>query len=161
PGPGDPRDARDPKIARLREITGELLATRQPFFSVCLGHQVLSTVLGLPVRRRAVSNQGVLRVIDLFGAAEPVYFYNAFESHSDSDAFETRVGSRPVAVARDQHTGEVHGLRGDGFASLQFHPASVMSRNGSRIVARLVTELLTPAELSTQRVAWLGECSLN
>lgn len=161
PGPGDPRDARDPKIARLREITGELLATGQPFFSVCLGHQVLSTVLGLPVRRRAVSNQGVLRVIDLFGAAEPVYFYNAFEAHSDSDAFETRVGSRPVAVARDQHTGEVHGLRGDGFASLQFHPASVMSRNGSRIVARLVTELLTPAELSAQRVAWLGECSLN
>ncbi|MFE3054161.1 anthranilate synthase family protein [Nocardia sp. NPDC059239] len=148
PGPGDPRDVRDPKIARLRELTEELLAARRPFFSVCLGHQVLSTVLGLPIRRRAVSNQGVLRVIDLFGVAEPVYFYNAFEAHSDSAVFEARGNGGRVLVARDPHTGEVHGLRGDGFASLQFHPASVMSRNGSRIVSRLVSELLTTAELS-------------
>ncbi|MFE3025309.1 anthranilate synthase family protein, partial [Nocardia tengchongensis] len=148
PGPGDPRDAYDPKIARLSELTEELLAARRPFFSVCLGHQVLSRVLGLPIRRRAVSNQGVLREIDLFGVTEPVYFYNAFEAHSDSDVFELRGGGEQVMVARDQCTGEVHGLRGDGFASLQFHPASVMSRNGSRIVSRLVSGMLTTAELS-------------
>ncbi|WP_433665930.1 anthranilate synthase family protein [Nocardia sp. CA-136227] len=152
PGPGDPRDLRDPKIAKLREVTEELLAARRPFFSVCLGHQVLSTVLGLPIRRRALSNQGVLRVVDLFGAAEPVYFYNAFEAHSESDVFEARYGRR-VMVARDRYTGEVHGLRGDGFASLQFHPASVMSRNGSQIVARLLSGLLTEAELSAQHLA--------
>ncbi|MFE3194116.1 anthranilate synthase family protein [Nocardia sp. NPDC059240] len=148
PGPGDPRDTHDPKIARLRTLTEDLLDSGRPFFSVCLGHQVLSSVLGLPIRRRAVSNQGVLRVIELFGATEPVYFYNAFEAHSPSDEFDTRFRSRPVRVARDPHTGEVHGLRGDRFASLQFHPASVMTRNGSGIVANLVAGLLTPAEIS-------------
>ncbi|MFF2555369.1 anthranilate synthase family protein [Nocardia sp. NPDC058058] len=161
PGPGDPRDLADPKVARLRALTHELLASEKPFFSVCLGHQVLSGVLGLPVRRRSVSNQGVLRVIDLFGNPEPVYFYNAFEAHSATDFFETPHRTRPVAVSRDPRTGEVHALRGDGFASLQFHPASVMSRNGSAIVAELVSGLLTPAELSAAAVDKVGECSLN
>ncbi|MCW2791015.1 MAG: Anthranilate synthase component and chorismate binding protein [Nocardioides sp.] len=41
PGPGDPRDGDDPKMARLREAVAALLADERPFLAVCLGHQAL------------------------------------------------------------------------------------------------------------------------
>ncbi len=41
-------------------------------------------------------------------------------------------------------TGEVHGLRGPGFTSVQFHPESVMTRNGAAILDSLVTGALAP-----------------
>jgi phenazine biosynthesis protein phzE len=139
PGPGDPRDGADPKIAHLRALTASLLNLGLPFVSVCLSHQVLCAVLGLPLRRLATAQQGVRRTIELAGRAEPVYFYNAFAAYDDG-------GRRPdgVRVTRDAATGEVHALRGPGFASVQFHPESVLTRNGVRILDELVTGALRP-----------------
>src|SRR4051794_11391718 len=37
PGPGDPRDGDDPKIATFRRAVTRLLERRQPFLAVCLG----------------------------------------------------------------------------------------------------------------------------
>lgn len=138
PGPGDPRDTGHPKIAHLRALTRELLAHGTPFLSVCLGHQALSGVLGLELARKEVPHQGVQRSIELFGQREDVYFYNTFTAVSAADVFPgppERPG--PVEVSRDPVTGEVHGLRGAGFASVQFHPESVMSRGGVGIFERL------------------------
>src|SRR5690606_21513810 len=42
PGPGDPRDDADPKIAVLRGVVQELLADQRPFLAVGLGHQTWS-----------------------------------------------------------------------------------------------------------------------
>src|SRR5262249_23736769 len=75
PGPGDPGDPADPKIAVLRTTTERLIARRTPFLSVCLGHQVLASMLGLPLVRRAVPNQGTQREIDFFGRRYRVGFY--------------------------------------------------------------------------------------
>ncbi|MGW5661057.1 anthranilate synthase family protein [Streptomyces sp. NPDC003758] len=147
PGPGDPRDTAHPKIAHMRALTGELLRRGTPFLSVCLGHQILSSVLGLELVRKDVPNQGVQRTIDLFGHREDVYFYNTFTAVSAADTFPgpaARPG--PVQVARDPATGEVHGLRGAGFASVQFHPESVMSRAGVHTFEHLVSGLF-PARL--------------
>ncbi|WP_433192807.1 anthranilate synthase family protein [Nocardia sp. CA-107356] len=142
PGPGDPRDRADRKISRLYELTETLLAGHIPFLSVCLSHQVLSGILGLELVRRAVPNQGVLRAIDWFGTPEPVYFYNTFEARHDGETFWSPRCPDPIAVCRDARTGAVYGLRGTGFASVQFHPASVMTTNGSSIVDRMVSGLL-------------------
>jgi len=57
PGPGDPTDVSDPKIARLHAITRDLLHGRTPFLGVCLGHQVLADELGLQLIRRESPNQ--------------------------------------------------------------------------------------------------------
>jgi phenazine biosynthesis protein phzE len=142
PGPGDPRDAGHPKIAHLRALTRELLARGTPFLSVCLGHQTLSAVLGLELVRKDVPNQGVQRTIDLFGRREDVYFYNTFTAVSAADVLPGPAGRPgPVQVARDPVTGEVHGLRGTGFASVQFHPESVMSRGGVETFERLASGL--------------------
>lgn len=133
PGPGDPRDVHHPKIARLRETTRELLDRGIPFLSVCLGHQVLCTLLGLPLRKNPFPNQGVQRTIPLFGHREQVGFYNTFAARCPTD----NLGD--IAVSREED--EVHALMGPGFASVQFHPASVLTRNGVEILADLMLRL--------------------
>lgn len=44
-------------------------------------------------------------------------------------------------MSRDAATGELHALRGDGFASVQFHPESVLTLRGASIVAELLAGL--------------------
>ncbi|MFE2377102.1 anthranilate synthase family protein [Streptomyces sp. NPDC059398] len=145
PGPGDPLAARDPRIGRLREIGARLLAGRTPFLAVCLGHQVLSSLLGLRVVRRARPNQGVQRRIDLFGGAERVGFYNTFVALSDADRFEHPHSPAKIDVSRDAGTCEVHALRGPGFCSLQFHAESVLTEHGPHLIGDLLTSLLGDA----------------
>ncbi|MYR58257.1 phenazine-specific anthranilate synthase component I, partial [Streptomyces sp. SID625] len=112
PGPGDPREVNHAKIAHLRAVTGSLLNLRIPFVSVCLSHQVLASLLGLELRRLHRPNQGVRRTIDLFGAEQPVYFYNTFAAYSDSALLDSPHAPGLVEVARDPASGEVHALRG-------------------------------------------------
>ncbi|MFG3250075.1 anthranilate synthase family protein [Streptomyces sp. NPDC048187] len=154
PGPGDPRDRDHAKIDILYEVTGQLLEQDTPFLSVCLGHQVLSRTLGLDLVRRPVPNQGVQRAVDLFGARELVYFYNSFTALADADELPSApVRPGTVRVARDALSGEVHALRGPGFSSVQFHPASVMTRNGDRVLGELLTGLLDPVRPSPDQGA--------
>jgi phenazine biosynthesis protein phzE len=58
-----------------------------------------------------------------------------------------------VRVSRDDSTGEVHALRGPGFASAQFHPESVLTRRGPQILADMFTWALTSARTSASRPA--------
>ncbi|MET8701005.1 anthranilate synthase family protein [Kitasatospora sp. NPDC004723] len=146
PGPGDPQEAAHPKMRHLRGAIDTLLAERRPFLAVCLSHQVLGLRLGLPIRRRTVPNQGVQKEIDLFGTVERVGFYNTFALLSAAEEFPAH-GVGRVRVSRDPATGEVHALRGPGFASLQFHPESVLTREGPRIVATALSGLLGPARV--------------
>lgn len=148
PGPGDPRDTAHPKIAHLRDAIRRLLDERRPFLAVCLSHQVLSQELGFPLVRRTVPNQGTQREIDLFGSTERVGFYNTFAARSTDDKQEC-AGTGVVEVSRDPETGEVHALRGPHFASVQFHPESVLTLDGMRIIGSLLTGFLhdgNPAE---------------
>ena len=141
PGPGDPRDTTHPKIAHLRSRIAGLLEGRQPFMAVCLSHQVLSTLLGLPLIRRDVPNQGVQREIDFFGSRELVGFYNTFAAHvADTEVDCPGVGT--VQVSREPESGEVHGLRGPHFVSMQFHAESVLTLDGVHLLGRLIAELL-------------------
>jgi phenazine biosynthesis protein phzE len=140
PGPGDPRDTDHPKIAHLRDAATALLARRRPFLAVCLSHQVLSTLLGLPLHRRPVPNQGVQREIDWFGDRARVGFYNTFAARAETDEIDHPVHGR-VRISRDPSTGEVHGLRAADFASMQFHAESVLTQDGPGVVAALLAHL--------------------
>ncbi|MER5769516.1 anthranilate synthase family protein [Streptomyces sp. NPDC001985] len=145
PGPGNPNDAAHPKIAHLGAAARTLLAERRPFLAVCLSHQVLSLELGLPVVRRDRPNQGVQRHIDLFGRRESVGFYNSFAARSVVDRIQHRAHGT-VRISRDSRTGEVHALLGAGFASLQFHAESLLTRNGVRIVGELLSRIAQTAQ---------------
>jgi phenazine biosynthesis protein phzE len=141
PGPGDPLNTADPRIARLYTAITALLDAGRPFIAVCLSHQVLSRLLGLDVRRCPESNQGRQRVVDLFGVAERVGFYNSFAAHSDEDKVECD-GPGLVEISRDVETGEVHALRGTRFSSMQFHAESVLTENGPHILTARIREVL-------------------
>ncbi|MFD8572218.1 chorismate-binding protein [Streptomyces sp. NPDC059639] len=147
PGPGDPQETAHPKMRHLHTAVDALLRERRPFFAVCLSHQVLGLRLGLPLRRREVPNQGVQKRIDLFGATEHVGFYNTFSLISENDTVVAD-GVGAVRVSRDAATGEVNALRGPGFASLQFHAESVLTRGGPRIIGTALAGLLAPAGTS-------------
>ncbi|MEV6630162.1 anthranilate synthase family protein [Actinoplanes sp. NPDC051470] len=143
PGPGDPGNPGDPKMAYLRGLTTGLLAAGRPVLGVCLGHQILSGLLGLPLHRRDAPYQGVAQDIDLFGRPRKVGFYSSFTARSGDDRLISPYG--PVEIARDPADGSVHALRGPGFAGVQFHPESVLSRDGIAVLHDLLPPLLARA----------------
>ncbi|GAA4572806.1 phenazine biosynthesis protein PhzE [Micromonospora coerulea] len=146
PGPGDPGDLGAPKMAAMRALLTGLLDAGQPTLAVCLGHQLLSGLLGLPLHRREAPYQGLQRDVTVFGATRRVGFYSTFTALADADRVATAYG--PVELSRDPADGSVHALRGPGFAGVQFHPESVLSRDGLAVLADLLGHLLAQAALT-------------
>jgi len=140
PGPGDPSDAADPKMRFLRALTAELVrANRHGVLGVCLGHELIAAELGLEIVRKEVPYQGAQTAIDLFGREETVGFYNSFVARCDDEA-AAELAAHGVELSRSA-SGEVHALRGPGFAGVQFHPESVLTLNGAVVVRELVGQL--------------------
>ncbi|MGW0820375.1 anthranilate synthase family protein [Streptomyces sp. NPDC002845] len=152
PGPGDPGDLRDPKMRFLRELTAEVLRGHgHGVLGVCLGHELIAAELGLEIVRKQVPYQGAQTEIDLFGRTETVGFYNSFVAYCD-DETEAELAAHGVEVSRGGN-GEVHALRGPGFAGVQFHPESVLTLNGTAVVRELVGQLRGTSTFSERRPA--------
>lgn len=150
PGPGDPSDPADPKMRFLRSLTAEVLgANRHGVLGVCLGHELIAAELGLDIVRKEVPYQGAQTEIDLFGRPETVGFYNSFTARCD-DGTARELAARGIEVSRSA-AGEVHALRGGGFAGVQFHPESVLTLNGTAIVRELAGQLRGTSTFSERR----------
>ncbi|MEV5545091.1 anthranilate synthase family protein [Streptomyces sp. NPDC052309] len=150
PGPGDPSDTADPKMRFLRALTAEVIrGGRHGVLGVCLGHELIAAELGLEIVRKEVPYQGAQTRIELFGRPETVGFYNSFVAHCDDDAAQ-ELAAHGVEVSRSAG-GEVHALRGPGFAGLQFHPESVLTLDGAAIVRQLVGQLRGTSTFSERR----------
>ncbi|MEU6977166.1 MULTISPECIES: anthranilate synthase family protein [unclassified Streptomyces] len=142
PGPGDPSDAADPKMRFLRGLTAELLrGHRHGLLGVCLGHELIAAELGLEIVRKRVPFQGAQVRIDLFGQERTVGFYNSFTARCD-ERTATELALHRIEVSRDTGTDEVHALRGPGFAGVQFHPESVLTKEGAAVTASLLAGVL-------------------
>ncbi|MFJ9866347.1 anthranilate synthase family protein [Streptomyces sp. NPDC101165] len=140
PGPGDPGDLDDPKMRFLRALAAEVVREhRHGVLGVCLGHELIAAELGLGIVRKEVPHQGAQTTIDLFGQAQTVGFYNSFVAHcGEEEARE--LAAHGVEVSRAEN-GEVHAVRGPGFAGVQFHPESVLSLDGAAVVRELMGQL--------------------
>ncbi|MFD7666709.1 anthranilate synthase family protein [Streptomyces sp. NPDC059788] len=142
PGPGNPSDAADPKMRVLRALAAELVRDhRHGLLGVCLGHELIAAELGLEIVRKEVPFQGAQERIDFFGRPETVGFYNTFTARCD-EAAVAELAMHRVELSQDAATGEVHALRGPGFAGVQFHPESVLTLDGAAITAQLLAAVL-------------------
>ena len=137
PGPGDPRDGEDPKIATIRAAVGRLLEQQQPFLAVCLGHQALCHALGIPLAYKDIVFQGTQSPVGIDGRTERVGFYNTFVGRVDGAALPDG-----VRVETDPATGDVHLLVGPHYRGIQFHAESILTENGFALLHGLVRDLL-------------------
>jgi phenazine biosynthesis protein phzE len=138
PGPGDPRDDADPKMAQLRAAVAWLLANEKPFVAVCLGHQALCHQLGIPLAYKDIVFQGTQATVLLGGRPERVGFYNTFVGRVSPEL------ALPdgVTVDADAETGDVNAIAGPHFRGVQFHAESILTERGFDIVHDLVSGVL-------------------
>ena len=138
PGPGNPNNDGDEKIRRNMTITRALLDSGRKSLFICLGHQILCRRLGYPVHRKDKPLQGSQLEIDLFGRREKVGFYNTFAATipADDDTYDF--------ATLDEH-GELAGIRGKNFIGYQFHPESILTRNGFAILRQTIDYLVLPS----------------
>ena len=101
---------------------------------MCLGHQVLCHVLGIPIARLPVPLQGVQRTVDLFGTPHDIGFYNTFAGKCPE------VLPAGVSVASDAD-GYIHALRSAQFGSIQGHLESILSRDGYDVLTQELSRL--------------------
>ncbi len=135
PGPGNPNDTTTEKTRKNMEITRQLLGNRRPSLFICLGHQFLCRSLGFPVKRKRTPFQGSQVRINLFGQEEWVGFYNTF-------APQLGLMSEEYEIAVIPELEEVIAIRGDRFAGFQFHPESILTRNGVPLLKETIDRLL-------------------
>jgi 2-amino-4-deoxychorismate synthase len=140
PGPGDPRDGSQPKIAHFRSVVDHLLSTEQPFLAVCLGHQVLCERLGIELAYKDIVFQGTQARVGLDqtlpGREEVVGFYNTFVARPR--------GPLPAGVtaACDENTGDVHMVAGPHYRGIQFHAESILTEEGFDLLRDVVIDLI-------------------
>lgn len=137
PGPGDPRDPENPRLRRMRDIVARRRASGAPLLAVCLSHQILAHGLGIDLAPLERPHQGLQKTIDVFGVPASVGFYNTFTARVAPGT--TRVDVAEVAA---DAKGDVFALRGPGFASIQGHLESILSRDGMETLERLVSHAL-------------------
>ncbi len=135
PGPGNPLDVTNEKIALNYTIASTLLAMKKKSLFICLGHQILCSVLGFEVIRKETPFQGSQVQIDLFGRNELVGFYNTFVPIQTTTlpAMETSLLST---------TQELIAIRHKHFIGYQFHPESILTQNGYTILRESIAFLL-------------------
>jgi len=138
PGPGDPRDSGNTKMRTVRAFARQLLDERRPTLGICLGHQLMCAELGLELHRRPTPNQGAQIPVGLFGRTEALGYYNSYAALAPSTAGDWELA----------HDGpELAALRGPHYTGLQFHPESVLTRDGLAILRRELIRLLVPTEI--------------
>ncbi len=137
PGPGDPRDLDDPKMATLHGVVRELLDTERPFLAVCLGHQTLSHQIGLDLVFKDIVFQGTQSRLTVLDRPETVGFYNTFVARVPAAG-----PPDGVTVETDPATGDIHLVAGPHYRGVQFHAESILTQNGFGILRDLVTDLI-------------------
>ena len=137
PGPGDPRDVDDPKMATLHGVVQQLLAAERPFLAVCLGHQTLSHQIGLDLVFKDIVFQGTQSRVPVRDRPETVGFYNTFVARVPAAGLPDG-----VSVETDPATGDIHLVAGPHYRGVQFHAESILTQNGFGILRDLVTDLI-------------------
>jgi anthranilate synthase component 2 len=145
PGPGRPENA---------GICPELVALRPriPLLGVCLGHQVLGASFGGRVERSGVLMHGKTSAVKHTGTGIFAGLSNPFEAtrYHSLELLEEDLSDELEAIAWTE-TGVLMGVRHRKlpYWGVQFHPESVLTVEGPRLVENFLRqcgELVEPAE---------------
>ena len=165
PGTGRPACPDDPKMAALRGIDRSA-AGRRPADArrSASATRCWPGCSGCGCTAGEAPYQGLQREVDLFGTPRRVGFYSTFTAVAPppptgradtasragaagrvgaagrADRLRTAFGE--VELACDPVDGAVHALRGPTFAGVQFHPESVLSKDGLTILRDLIGVLI-------------------
>ena len=102
---------------------------------MCLSHQILADSFGVELAPLDAPHQGLQKTVDVFGVPASIGFYNTFTARVPAGTVQ--VGGADVAA---DAAGDVYALRGPGFASVQGHLESILSRDGMTTLQRLVEQ---------------------
>ncbi len=121
-----------------------------PFFGVCLGHQAIGLVAGGTVARAEHIMHGKASLVEHDGKGLFEGMPNPFRAIRYHSLVVTRdsVPAGFVATAASQDDGEVMGMRHESLPieSVQFHPESVLTEEGMRIVRNFVNRVNAASE---------------
>jgi phenazine biosynthesis protein phzE len=129
-------------MRRMREVVARRRAGGRPLLAVCLSHQILADSLGIALEPLDAPHQGLQKTVDVFGMPASIGFYNTFTARVSPGT--TTVGE--ATVSADPVTGDVSALRGPGFASVQGHLESILSRDGMATLEQLVSSAMSPVQ---------------
>ena len=121
PGPGNINDTKNPRMVRLKELVAQGFKTKKRLIGICLGHQAIASHQAIEVVQKPICTQGVAQEIEVFGCAEICGFYNSFAPQIKGE--DLNVYERQNAI------------------SFQFHPESVMTKNGYNILVKAFEKL--------------------
>jgi anthranilate synthase component 2 len=143
PGPGRPEDA-GVTMAVIRQL-GESL----PMLGVCLGHQAIGAVFGGSVVRAPVPMHGKTSTIEHDGSGVFAGLTEPFQASRYHSLIVADAGLPPelVVTARTREDGTIMGLRHRArpIHGVQFHPESILTGEGRRILRNFIDAAATGA----------------
>lgn len=136
PGPGDPNDSGNKRMALLHKKVSALREAGRPLLGICLGHQILALQAGFKVERQKRSTQGMQIKVKAFNSESYLGFYNSFSPlYTDKARHVTGIRMDIDKQSR------IIAMQGSGFIGFQFHPESVMSENGTDLLYKALVTL--------------------
>jgi para-aminobenzoate synthetase component 2 len=136
PGPGTPQDA-----GSSMAFVSACAEAGLPLFGVCLGHQAIGAVFGAPIERAPELLHGKTSEVHHDGTGVLAGLPSPFvATRYHSLAVDEHALSREIAVTARTASGVVMGLRHVSLPidGVQFHPESVLTQGGHRMVANWV-----------------------
>ena len=129
PGPGLPKDA-----GKMMEVI-QSCAGKIPLLGVCLGMQGIGAFLGSELYNQELVKHGVQETIEIrpsvlfngLGTEIQVGLYHSWAIHPEGDFEVTGISKTGVVMAIENPEKRMYGV--------QFHPESVMTPEGRKIIA--------------------------
>ena len=135
PGPGDPRDGDDPKMATLRARRRRAARARSSRSWRCAsGTRRCATSSGIPLAYKDIVFQGTQSPVAIDGRTERVGFYNTFVGRAGGDAAARRRRGRDRPGDRRHPPAS----RGPHYRGIQFHAESILTEHGYDLLHDLV-----------------------
>ncbi len=131
PWPGDINDENDPKMVKLLELTKYFQEKDQKMLWICLGHQAICKHNGMLVERQEIITQWVQKEIELFWEKKVVWYYNSFSPIDNGEENNYDVVEWERMMYRQT----------ENQVSMQFHPESIMSKDGFEILKESILGL--------------------